>query len=77
MASVNTNLIPPKPMELKGNLSENWNRWKQSWEYWQIATKLDKEEEPVILASLQHVLGPTARLQKNYQEKTKVRIKAY
>ena len=57
MASV-TNLPPPKPMELKGNLSENWNRWKQSWEYWKIATKLNKEEEPVIVASLHHVLGP-------------------
>ena len=67
-------LPPPKPMDLKGNVSENWKNWKKAWGHWVIATKLDAEDDKIIVSSLYHVLGTeTAQIAENLtiQDKTK------
>ena len=51
-------LPPPPPMQLTGGtLSENWRHFEEAWTNWSIATKLDKEEKSVIIATLNSVLG--------------------
>ena len=67
-------LPPPKPMDLKGNVSENWKNWKKARGHWVIATKLDAEDDKIIVSSLYHVLGTeTAQIAENLtiQDKTK------
>ena len=44
-------------MSLKGNLTDNWNFFRESWESCKIATELDKKLKPVILETLKIVLG--------------------
>ena len=52
------NFLPPPPMQLTGGtLSENWRHFEEAWTNWSIATKLDKEEKSVIIATLNSVLG--------------------
>ena len=59
-------LPPPKPMDLKGNLSENWKSFEEAWDNWIIATKVNKEDETVVKATLLSVLGKeTVEIQKN------------
>ena len=41
----------PEPMNLKGNLSDNWKYFKESWEHYLKASKLDKEEDKECVAS--------------------------
>ena len=47
----------PPPMSLKGILAENRTFFRESWESHEIATEPDKKAKPVILETLQIVLG--------------------
>ena len=44
-------------MSLKGDLSENWGQFKESWENWVIATKLDAQPNRIVLATLKTIIG--------------------
>jgi hypothetical protein len=50
-------LPPPSPMNLTGNLAENWKNFEEDWKNWATATKLNKEEPEIVLAALKHVMG--------------------
>ena len=68
-AAVNQGLAPqilkphfqisqPKPMEItKGNLADNWIYFKETWENYATATRLDKEEPKIIAATLLNTIG--------------------
>ena len=50
-------LEPPKSLILTGNLAENWRRFKQQFEIYQIASALDKKDGKVQAMALLHVVG--------------------
>ena len=38
-------LHPPGPLNLQGNLSENWRKWKQRFELFSSASGLSEKDE--------------------------------
>ena len=55
-------LPPPAPFDIHSpNASECWNRFKNAWDNYSLATKLNKEDEPVQVATLLTVIGEEAR----------------
>ena len=53
-------LQPPNELRLTGNLAENWRRFKQQFEIYQIASGLDKKDAKVQAMALLHVAGTEA-----------------
>ena len=51
---------PPEPLSLEGNLSENWRRWKQRFEFYRDASGISGKEEKTQAATLLHVVGAEA-----------------
>ena len=47
----------PTPMRLKGDLKNNWKIFKEEWDDYIIATKLDEEDKKVQAATLKRVMG--------------------
>ena len=53
-----TYMIPaPESMCMSGDLSTNWKVFKQSWDYFNIATELNKKTETVQAAALCSIMG--------------------
>ena len=52
-------LFPPK-LEIKGNLSNNWKRFKRVWCNYEIASRLMKQGNEERTATLLTSLGPDA-----------------
>ena len=50
-------LPPPEKMEISGDVVANWEHFKDSWNNYIIATKLDKEDKNVIVATLKTIMG--------------------
>lgn len=46
-----------QPINLKGNVAENWRTWKQRFEIYATAVELDKKEEKIQCTQLLHQLG--------------------
>ena len=38
-----TNFSLPGQLEIKGNLAENWEKWKQKWNVYETVTKLNNK----------------------------------
>ncbi|XP_030851255.1 uncharacterized protein K02A2.6-like [Strongylocentrotus purpuratus] len=55
-----TNLSQPQPLELTGNLAENWKRFKQRFELYNVASGMSKTEEKAQTSMLLHVIGEEA-----------------
>jgi hypothetical protein len=53
-------LLPPDPLSLEGNLSENWRRWKQRFNIYMKASGNVGSAEDVKKAILLHCVGPDA-----------------
>ncbi len=47
----------PTPMRLKSDLKNNWKIFKEEWDDYIIATKLDKEDKKVQAATLKESHG--------------------
>lgn len=45
------------PMQLTGNLKENWRKWRQYFEIYCVATEIEKKAEKVKCAILLHYIG--------------------
>ena len=43
------------------NVSEKWSEWKEMWEHYSVASKVNKEEGDVQVAVLLTTIGPEAR----------------
>ena len=54
---VPSNFPIPAPMVCKGNLVANWEFFRQQWEDYEVATRLDKQTSKIRLASLRSVMG--------------------
>ena len=53
---------PPHELDLSGsNLDDVWKDWKEGWELYAIFSGLSTKEAPVRVATLQCVLGASAR----------------
>ena len=52
----------PEPLSLQGNLADNWRRWKQRFQLYNIMTASGKNEksDEVKTATLLHLAGPDA-----------------
>ena len=55
-----TNVPPPGRLELRGNLSENWKKWKQVWDAYETVTKLNEKESKFRVATFITCIGPDA-----------------
>ena len=55
-----TNVPPPGRLELKGNLSENWKKWKQFWDACETVTKLNEKESRFRVATFIACIGAHA-----------------
>ena len=47
----------PSPMNVKGDLVNNWEFFKQQWQDYEVATGLDKQEQKIRLATLRSSMG--------------------
>ena len=50
-------LQPPNPLNLQGNVSENWRRWRQRFELYLTASGIEAKDDTVKSATLLHVAG--------------------
>ncbi|KAK3103001.1 hypothetical protein FSP39_015684 [Pinctada imbricata] len=53
-------LLPPSPLNLQGNLKENWRRFQQQFEIYLSATQIKGKNEDVKSSTFLHVIGPDA-----------------
>ena len=53
-------LQPPSALTLTGNLAENWGRFKQQFEIYEIASGLGRKDGKVRAMTLLHVAGSEA-----------------
>ena len=53
-------LLPPSPLNLQGNLKENWRRFQQQFEIYLSATQIKGKNEEVKSSTFLHVVGPDA-----------------
>ena len=53
-------LKPPTGLQLTGNLSKNWRKFKQRFEIYSIASGLNEKAEGIQVASLLHLVGEEA-----------------
>ena len=51
---------PPGALNLSGNLSENWRRFKQQFQIYLIATGIDQKEDKIKASTVLRVIGPEA-----------------
>ena len=54
---ISPNFPLPSTMKCHGDVAGNWDFFKQQWSDYEIATGLDKREEPVRLATLRSAMG--------------------
>ncbi len=47
----------PSKMEMKGDLVNNWQYFKRSWENYEVATELTKKSDAIRVATLLSVMG--------------------
>ena len=43
------------------NVAEKWSEWKEMWEHYSVASKVNKEEGDVQVAAFLTAIGPKAR----------------
>ena len=52
------NLIPPPDkMVIDGDVSGNWEYFREAWRYYAVATELTKKDKAVQVATLLTVMG--------------------
>ena len=54
------NLSQPPPLDLKGNISENWRRFKQKFTLYNVASGMSEKDEKFQTSMLPHVIGDAA-----------------
>nr|XP_047123474.1 uncharacterized protein LOC124806518 [Hydra vulgaris] len=53
-------LRPLEAMNLNGNVSENWRKWKQRWNLYKIASGVNDKNEDIQCATFLHMIGEDA-----------------
>ena len=55
-------LPAPHSLEINdSNVAEKWSEWKEMWEHYSVASKVNKEEGDVQVAAFLTAIGPEAR----------------
>ena len=52
-----SNLPVPAPMEMQGDLVNNWAFFRSQWEDYEIATGLNKKQNKIRVATLRSIMG--------------------
>jgi len=55
-----SNVSPPPPIELSGNLQLNWKQWKQVWSAYELVTRLNQQNDEYRVAAFITCIGPKA-----------------
>lgn len=45
--AIHSNLLVPLRLDTRGNIIENWKRWKQVWDSFEIASRLNQRENHI------------------------------
>ena len=53
-------LSQPPPLELSGNLAENWKRFKQRYTLYNTASGLSDKDDKTQTSTLLHIIGEAA-----------------
>ena len=48
---------PPSKMDMTGDLTSNWEFFRDRWKNYALATKLDKKEPEIVATTLLSVMG--------------------
>lgn len=56
-----SDLLVPKSLNLQGNVSANWRRWRQQFELYLVASEKNKKPERLQCALFLHVAGEEAQ----------------
>ena len=51
--------LPPR-LEMKGNLAQNWKKWKQIWDSFEIASRMTEQADKYRVATFITCIGPDA-----------------
>ena len=55
-------LPAPHSLEINdSNVAEKWSEWKETWEHYSVASKVNKEEGDIQVAAFLTAIGPEAR----------------
>ena len=54
------NLTQPSPLDLKGNVAENWKKFKQKFTLYNVASGMSKQDDKSQTSMLLHVIGDAA-----------------
>ena len=58
--AIQSNLLVPSRLDTRGNIAENWKRWKQVWDSFEIASRLNQQENQVRVATFITCIGSDA-----------------
>ena len=58
--AIQSNLPVPSRLDTRGNIAENWKRWKQVWDSFEIASRLNQQENQVRVATFITCIGSDA-----------------
>ncbi|KAL1262289.1 hypothetical protein QQF64_007554 [Cirrhinus molitorella] len=53
-------LKPPQPLQLEGNMAENWKKWKQKFGLYMTASGVETKDKKIQSCTLLHVIGDEA-----------------
>lgn len=51
---------PPKPLQVCGNIANNWKLWNQQYEWFEVATRIDRKPQNVQVATFMLCIGAEA-----------------
>ena len=51
---------PPRPLDVKGNVADNWKTFNQAWQNCAIIMKITSQPEAYKVALFLHCIGPEA-----------------
>ena len=54
------NIPTPPKLEMRGNLSQNWKRWKMMWDSYEVLARIDPEDMRYRMAGFITYTGPEA-----------------
>ena len=58
--AIQSNLPIPSRLDTRGNIAENWKRWKQVWDSFEIASHLNQQENQIRVATFVTCIGSNA-----------------
>lgn len=53
--AIQSNLPVPSCLDTRGNIAENWKRWKQVWDSFKIASSLNQQENQIMRGNIYYM----------------------